>query len=113
MGKVSIFNPKMTELMEYLVVSEWNKSDEKADFASFALDYLNINDVTSKKSETNYNIAINFQRASINQLIIEDYQRSRNHPNLMRQRRMYVSPTLNYYQTASEEESNRVLRTYK
>ena len=24
MGKVSIFNPKITELMEYLVVSEWN-----------------------------------------------------------------------------------------
>ena len=32
---------------------------------------------------------------------------------MMRQRRIYVSPTLIYYQISSFEESNRVIRSFK
>ena len=45
--------------------------------------------------------------------MIEDYRKITSHPNLLRQRRVLVTPTLFLYTIAKEEESNKVLRQYK
>ena len=42
--------------------------------------------------------------------LIEDYQRCKQSINLMYQHRVYITPTLNFYEKGTLEETNRVLR---
>ena len=45
--------------------------------------------------------------------ILEDFKRIQGMDNLIRQRRVLVTPTMYHFTVAREEESNKVLREYK
>lgn len=111
--KVSLFNDRLLNLMEYLMVSEWNTSEVKADTASYILEHLAQTESFDYKENNDKNICLLFQKLSTNKGLVQEYHQSMSNPNLMRQRRVFVSPTLDIYQFAVEEESNRVLRSYK
>lgn len=43
----------------------------------------------------------------------DEFMRSQNNINFMRQRRLFITPTIDFYQVAVEDESNRVIRQFK
>jgi hypothetical protein len=54
--KVSLFNDRLIQLMEYLLVSEWNLSDEKADEASFLFERIALSENLDYKWRVDKNI---------------------------------------------------------
>lgn len=53
--KVNLFNDRLYELMQYFVISEYNQSEEKAQFASFVLDKIIIKESLDYKKDPDIN----------------------------------------------------------
>jgi len=38
--KVNLFNDKLTEFMEYLIISDYNKNESESEFAAYLIDKI-------------------------------------------------------------------------
>lgn len=59
--KVNLFNEKLLDLMEYFIISDYNKCDEKAQLASYALDKIIIHETLDYRKDPDINLVLIFQ----------------------------------------------------
>ena len=58
--KVNLFNDRLIDLLEYLLVSDYNKTEEKAQYASFVMDYIVTNEALDYKLDPDINLVTIF-----------------------------------------------------
>jgi hypothetical protein len=58
--KINLFNDKFIDLIEFLMVSIYNKTDEKASLGSFILDQITLNESLDYKVDPNINLVTYF-----------------------------------------------------
>ena len=112
-NKFNIFNKGLIDFMEMLNNGGWNASDMTADFGAFIVDHINLfHDLNYKDNSSDY-IEKAFKDLIADPLMIEDFKRIQNEQNLVRQRRVLITPTLFHFTVVREEESNKVIRQFK
>ena len=84
-----------------------------SDFGSFLIDQINLFHDLDYKDDSNNKLCDLFTKLSQDQAKKDEFKRVQNNIDLMRQRRVLVTPTLFHYTVAREEESNKVLRQYR
>ncbi|CDW77053.1 rna-directed rna polymerase [Stylonychia lemnae] len=111
--KVNLFNEKFLEFIEFLQISDYNRTEDQAQLASFLIDKMIIGEKFDYKKQSDINYVTVFQRYREDKENENDFCRSKQSINFLRQRRLFISPTIDYYQPAQEDESNRVIRKYQ
>jgi hypothetical protein len=91
----------------------WNNQDRAADYGAFLIDHINLFEELDFKDDSGSTIIKLFQQLVKNEVIMEEYKKIDREQNLIRQRRVLVTPTLFHFTVAREEESNKVLRQFK
>lgn len=71
---------------------------------------MNSTDYLDYKKYPNKNLIDLFNQLSKDREILDDYIRTTQSDNLMYQHRVYITPTLYFYDKGTLEESNKVLR---
>lgn len=99
--------------MSMLTNGGWNKNDMIADFGAFIIDHINLFKDLDYKDDSSAEIEELFKALKEDPQIVEDFKKSLDSKNLIRQRRVLVTPTLFNFTVAREEEGNKVLRQYK
>lgn len=99
--------------MEMINNGNWNKHQVISDYGAYLIDQINLFYDLDYKDDSNNKLCEIFTRFSEDPAKKEEFKRVQNNDNLMRQRRVLVTPTLFHYTVAKEEESNKVLRQYK
>jgi len=112
-NKFNIFNLGLIDFMTMLDNGGWNRNDINADFGAFIIDHINLFKDLNYKDNCSSKIEELFVSLANDKLVIDDYKRIQGMPNLIRQRRVLVTPTLFNFSVSREEESNKVLRQYK
>jgi hypothetical protein len=93
--KVNLFNDKLVDLMEHLIVIDnHNKTEKHALLAAEAIERMITEEVMDYKVEPDINLTKLF--IQYYQLVAKDGLPEEN-INMMKQRRMLVTPTLDYY----------------
>ena len=95
--KANIFNDKLIEFMEYLVISDANKEEQEAQFASFVIDRIVLKELLDYKKDPNIDFIQVYSKYCQDQDVIHDYERVNSNINFLRQRRLFVTPTMDYY----------------
>lgn len=71
--KVSIFHDRIVQLMEFLIVSQWNSDDDKADFASYLIDQMLIKEHLDYKRNPDKNLVRIFQKYADDKQMTDSY----------------------------------------
>ena len=111
--KVNLFNNRLKDFMDYLIaMSDCNKSERNAQRAACAIDAMITNEILEYKSEPDIKFIKIFEKYYAEQLA-EDNDAKFEDINFMKQRRLTITPTLDYYHPMVEDETCLVLRKYK
>jgi hypothetical protein len=111
--KVNLFNNRLKDFMDYLIaMSDCNKSERNAQRAACAIDTMITNEILEYKSEPDIKFIKIFEKYYAEQLA-EDNDAKFEDINFMKQRRLTITPTLDYYHPMVEDETSLVLRKYK
>lgn len=109
-SKVSLFNPSILKLVDDLVRKGWSNNDRTATFAAFLIDKMhNELDPSLRPFE---NLCEVFKKVRSNRENHLEFEESARDPNMLRQYRVNVSPTLIKVSPGREEETNRVIRRF-
>lgn len=90
-----------------------SKDDQVADFGAFLIDHINMFKDLNFKDNSVKVIEEEFIKLKADHAILDEFKRIQNDKNLVRQRRVLITPTLNLFTVSKEEESNKVIRQYK
>ena len=113
--KVNIFNGRLQDFIDYLIaMSEANKSDKNAQRAAQAIDAMCTNEILDYKSEPDIKFIKIFEKYYADQVAEEAKNGTKSEDlNFMKQRRLTITPTLDYFHPLIEDESCLVLRKFK
>ena len=75
--KVSIFYDKFLSLMEWLIVSSSNGTEEEAQYAAYVIDQMHMNENLDMKKHPNRNLVDIFIATQKDKEVIQEYQRSK------------------------------------
>ena len=112
-GKVNIFNEGLVDFMGMINKGGWSGSEFMAEYGGYLIDRINVNADLDYKDSDAGGIQQLFESSRDDAQVLEDFQRLQEHADIMRQRRLLVTPTLHHYTAAQEEEANKVLRQYR
>lgn len=84
-----------------------------ADYGAFLIDHINMFKDLNFKDNSVKMIEEEFIRLKQDRQILDEFKKIQNDKNLIRQRRVLITPTLNLFTVAKEEESNKVIRQFK
>jgi hypothetical protein len=111
--KVNLFNNRLQHFMEYLLaMSDCNKSERNAQRAACAIDAMITNEILEYKSEPDIKFIKIFEKYYAEHLAEESDSKLED-INFIKQRRLTITPTLDYYHPMVEDETCLVLRKYK
>ncbi len=96
--------------MAMLTNGGWNKNEMTSDFGAYIIDHINLFKDLDYKDDSSAEIEELFTALKDDRQILEDFKKSIDSKNLIRQRRVLVTPTLFNFTVAREEEGNKVLR---
>ena len=108
--KVNLFSNSFLDLAEF-IMKTMNRSVEDSEFAGFVVNYMISNMRSHYKEEPNHSLLAVFKSLLQDPVVFKDFKKTMGQ-NLMRQRRIFITPTLNLYQPLIEDETNAVLRAY-
>ena len=112
-GKVNIFNVGLVDFMGMINKGGWSGSEFMAEYGGYLIDRINVNADLDYKDSDAGGIQQLFESSRDDAQVLEDFQRLQEHADIMRQRRLLVTPTLHHYTAAQEEEANKVLWQYR
>jgi len=111
--KVNLFNNTMLELLEYLVTaSKHNATELNSEYVAYVIDRMIVQEPLDFRKNPELSLLQVFRRFAEDKDIRNDFMQSKTNINSLRQRRLFVTPTLDYYQPCHEDETNLVLRKY-
>jgi len=109
-NKFNIFNQGLIEFMSLINEGGWNNQERVADFGAYIIDHINLFEELDYKDDSSASIMALFTKLKDSEIIREEFKKIDREENLIRQRRILVTPTLFHFTVAREEESNKVLR---
>jgi hypothetical protein len=113
--KVNLFNNRFQDFIDYLIAfSDCNSSEKKAQRAAQAIDAMVTSEILDYKSEPNIKFIKIFEKYYAEQLTEEASNESKIEDiNFMKQRRLTITPTVDYYHPLLEDETCLILRKFK
>ena len=112
--KVNLFNNTMFELLEHLITaSKHNASEINSEYVAFVIDKMIMAEPLDFRKNPELSLLQAFRRYADDHEVKADFIQSKTNINSLRQRRIFVTPSMDYYQPCHEDETNLVLRKYK
>jgi len=96
--KVNLFDDNFMTFMEYLEISDYNRTEEKAQYAAFIIDKMIIQEKFDYRKYIEIKYMDMFEQYMHDKDNEIDYYKSKQNVNFLRQRRLFISPTVDYYQ---------------
>lgn len=112
--KVNIFSDSLIQFMEYLIaMSGFNNTEKLSHRGANIIDQMITGEILDFKKQPEINFIQTFQRYKQSTNFTEEEISKQDDLNFMKQRRLMITPTLDYYQVQVEDETCLVLRKYK
>ncbi len=112
--KVNLFTDSLILFMEYLIVmSGFNNTERQSHRGACIIDKMITSEILDFKKHPDINLIFTFQKYKQNTNFTEEEVNKQDDLNFMKQRRLMISPTIDYYQVQVEDETCLVLRKYK
>ena len=112
--KVNLFTDSLILFMEYLIVmSGFNNTEKQAHRGANIIDQMITSEILDFKKHPEINFIQAFQKYKQTANFTEEDVNKQDDINFMKQRRLMITPTIDYYQVQVEDETCLVLRKFK